>query len=232
MCESVEWCAMIRRASERRRGITLLELLTVMCIMVVIMSMSIVAYQGMVRSVGINGATADLRTALTLARQYAITHRCRVYVIFKQDGNTARHIAVAQEGVHEGLNNEPYLSVSTPRWVDGEMVNGKVFNLTSGDTMVITTNTTMSLQGTLSGGGKWDTGDRYGWAIRDEIDLPDGVVFNNGASNNVPEAVVYKSDGTTEKPPGQNYQIDLKELRGVASKKIVVAGTSGAITVQ
>ena len=66
----------------RRRGFTLIELLVVIGIMAALLVAAGPMWNGLTRSSGVKGATMQLRTVLSLARQWAITHRQKTYVIF------------------------------------------------------------------------------------------------------------------------------------------------------
>lgn len=66
----------------KRRGFTLVELLVVMGIMALIIMAATPMFNGMTRSSGMQGATMQLRSTLSLARQWAITHRVNTYVVF------------------------------------------------------------------------------------------------------------------------------------------------------
>ncbi len=66
----------------KRCGFTLIELLVVIAIVGLLMGGGIPAYQNLGRGAGIDSATAQLRSTISLARQWAITHRERVYIVF------------------------------------------------------------------------------------------------------------------------------------------------------
>lgn len=69
-------------SSIRRGGFTLVELLVVIGIMGVLLVVATPMFNGMTRSAGMKGATMQLRTTLSLARQWAITHRQLTCVVF------------------------------------------------------------------------------------------------------------------------------------------------------
>jgi prepilin-type N-terminal cleavage/methylation domain-containing protein len=73
--------------SQRQPGFTLIELLVVIGLMALLMAFAIPAFQGIGRSAGINAAVHELRTTVTLARQWAITQRQSAYVVFPDDLN-------------------------------------------------------------------------------------------------------------------------------------------------
>ncbi len=70
------------------RGFTLVELLVVIGIIGLMMALIMPAFRGFGRSASMNGAVAQVRSSLALARQLAITKRTLAYVIFA-DSRTA-----------------------------------------------------------------------------------------------------------------------------------------------
>ena len=73
---------MIAKEKSLRRGFTLVELLVVMGIMAILVLSAGPMFKGLTSSSGMQGATMQLRTTLSLARQWAITHRETTYVVF------------------------------------------------------------------------------------------------------------------------------------------------------
>jgi prepilin-type N-terminal cleavage/methylation domain-containing protein len=65
-----------------RASFTLTELLVVVAIMGVLMVMTIPAFTGIMKGSKMRSAVAQVRTTLSLARQWAITHREDTYVVF------------------------------------------------------------------------------------------------------------------------------------------------------
>ncbi len=78
---------MISALDIKKRGFTLVELLVVMGIMALLVLVAMPMFSGLTRSSGMSGATMQLRTTLSLARQWAITHRAVTYVVFPTDPN-------------------------------------------------------------------------------------------------------------------------------------------------
>lgn len=64
------------------QAFTLAELLVVIAVMGIVIAISIPAFQGIGRGAGMRAATVQVKTTLGLARQWAITHRQRTYVVF------------------------------------------------------------------------------------------------------------------------------------------------------
>lgn len=73
---------MMRKTKMQGGGFTLVELLVVMGIMGLLIFAAMPMFNGLTRSAGMKGATMQLRTTLSLARQWAITHRETTYVLF------------------------------------------------------------------------------------------------------------------------------------------------------
>ena len=219
-------------------GFTLLELLTVMAIMFVLMGMTLGAYFGMVRSTAIDGTRDNLIKTLALARQYAMTQRTRVHVVFRQETDVGvswqtnySYRIVAQSGTHSGNNNVQNLVVGTPRWEPNTLGGGTVFNLSdNGSSAVIRNNFESSLVlDPLKGGVKnrWYTGDRYGWMLFEAEYLPTTLMFADA----LPDTIVFESDGTTERKT-PDYDIHVKEVAGSGAFTIVVNGLTGRADLQ
>jgi prepilin-type N-terminal cleavage/methylation domain-containing protein len=66
----------------RRDGFTLIEMLTVMVIIVIVLSIGVPAFNNLMKSGGLSGASREVANSLGLARQYAITHRTTTCVVF------------------------------------------------------------------------------------------------------------------------------------------------------
>src|SRR5437867_3757142 len=64
------------------RAFTLIELLTVIVIVGIILAVGIPAFTNLMKSSGLTTATRQVANTMTLARQYAITKRTKVYVVF------------------------------------------------------------------------------------------------------------------------------------------------------
>ncbi len=85
--------ALARRApAASRRGpaaFTLIELMAVVVIISMLLVLATVMFRGMLQSASSKGAITTLNTTLALARQYAITHRDTVCVVFINDAKGA-----------------------------------------------------------------------------------------------------------------------------------------------
>jgi prepilin-type N-terminal cleavage/methylation domain-containing protein len=69
----------------RQRGFTLVELLVVIGIMGVLLGLIMPAFTGLGRGANMRSAVMQLRSTIALARQWAITHREKTYVVFPDE---------------------------------------------------------------------------------------------------------------------------------------------------
>lgn len=82
----------------RTDGFTLIELLGVMTIIAIVMTMTIVSFQGVGQGAKLDTAVRNMRTTMSLARQWAITKNVTTYVVFPDQGDRAfRAYAVFDE---------------------------------------------------------------------------------------------------------------------------------------
>ncbi len=88
-----------RRLNAARSGITLLELLVVIVIMAIVMSVSIPAFTSMGRGAGMRGAVAEVRSTLSLSRQWAITKREPVTFQCGQDNSTNYYVVYTYDAI-------------------------------------------------------------------------------------------------------------------------------------
>lgn len=77
------------------KGFTLIELLVTVGIMAIVITLTIPAFTGLGRGARIDRSLNGLKTTMSLARQWAITHRDTVYVIFPE-----------QEGDWDGIDSD------------------------------------------------------------------------------------------------------------------------------
>lgn len=77
---------------EGRSGVTLLELLVVIAVMAIVLTISMPAFTSMGRGAGMRGAVAEVRSTLSLSRQWAITKREPVTFQYGQDNSTNYYV--------------------------------------------------------------------------------------------------------------------------------------------
>lgn len=82
----------------RRNGFTLLEMLVVMGIMVLVMGICAMGFQGIRRGAEVRAGALTIRTTLMLARQQAVTKRHAIRVVFNQPVNSPGYITVSVDG--------------------------------------------------------------------------------------------------------------------------------------
>ena len=71
----------------RTSGFTLIELLAVIAIIAIAMAVAIPSLIGMTRGSGMNASVTELKAVMSLARQWAISHRENTYVVFPDGGH-------------------------------------------------------------------------------------------------------------------------------------------------
>ena len=87
------------RVKERgARGFTLIELLAVVAILGIAFGIAVAALPGMTRGSAMRASTVELRSTLSLARQWAITHRENTYVVFADGGRYSGDTRTKQAG--------------------------------------------------------------------------------------------------------------------------------------
>lgn len=79
---------MSRLFKRSKQAFTLIELLVTVGIMAVVVTLTIPSFSGLGRGAKMDSALSGLKTTMSLARQWAITHRDTVYVVFPADGQT------------------------------------------------------------------------------------------------------------------------------------------------
>ena len=210
----------------RRQGFTLLELLTVMAIMVIMMSIAGASYYGMSRGAALRGSTANLTTALSLARQFAVNHRNTTYVKLWQDTTNANYQVYIKAGRHVGANNSTVLELENSKFGAMELNGGNVYNFTqdeSGKIFSAQSTTTngiwvMQIQATNNASSSllsWGGSDIAAWTLRPESALTGGIAYNTSAYK---KTLVFKPDGTVD----NSYSIIIKESRTAATKTVTV----------
>ena len=101
----------VPRASRVRTAFTLVELLVVIGIMGALLAVTVIAFEGVGRGAKMRAALMTLKADLSLARQYAITDRQLVFVVFPDER------VDFQNNPHLGqLRYAGYFICTTARW--------------------------------------------------------------------------------------------------------------------
>lgn len=95
-----------------RAGVTLLELLLVIAVMAIVLTVSMPAFTSMGRGAGMRGTVAEVKSTLSLARQWAITKRERVTFEYGQDATATNAAYYAVR-----LADDPYSVIQTTNFL-------------------------------------------------------------------------------------------------------------------
>jgi prepilin-type N-terminal cleavage/methylation domain-containing protein len=116
----------------KRRAFTLTELLVVVAIMGVLMIMTIPAFNGIMKGAKMRSAVTQVRTTLSLARQWAITHSEDTYVVFPTNTGSMAFRAFGVFTHGNGYVKEwSYLPDGV--FVDPKITDGSFVNVLSGN---------------------------------------------------------------------------------------------------
>jgi len=102
-----------RRSWARQAGFTMIELLAVLAIMAIVMGVTITSFLQMTRTSGMRAAVLNVKSALVMARQSAITRRVRAefrYGNTKTADEQSRGYYVVAEKSGGDLVNTNYLA--------------------------------------------------------------------------------------------------------------------------
>ena len=120
---------------ECRSGVTLLELLVVIAVMVIVLTISMPAFTGMGRGAGMRGTVAEVKATLSLARQWAITKREPVTFKYGYDTSTTSDyyvVYIAKSDTNTIIQTTNYLQKGFYFFGEGEMIfkpSGEVANV-------------------------------------------------------------------------------------------------------
>ncbi len=98
-----------RFGRSRRQGFTLIELLVVIGILGLLLGASIIAFQEPSDASRQRAAVTQLRSAVNLARQWAVSHRVKTYVVFPTAALATDDPAKAYRSYNIYSDNEGYL---------------------------------------------------------------------------------------------------------------------------
>ena len=194
------------------------------------MGLSVGGYVGMMRGARLKGAVSQVHNFISVARQQAITQHTRTYVMFEKEPSGASMRLAAQVGlcfVGDATSVTAYESLP---YAEDALVGGVVYNLTQKTAWLITKNNGAHVElGTqVVGSGNWQRGDRIGFPIHEVGHMPDGIVFEGA---DVPETMIFKSDGSTGLSLGGNYVMAISEMYASprAVWTITVKGLTGKV---
>jgi prepilin-type N-terminal cleavage/methylation domain-containing protein len=109
-----------------RRAFTLVELLVVVGLMGLILAVTLASFQNSSGGAKINSSVMQLKSALTLARQYAVSRRTRVYVVFPTPSCTFPLAGDSDQMAYQSYNIYAPSIGYMHEW--GQLPNGVVFN--------------------------------------------------------------------------------------------------------
>lgn len=199
------------------RGFTLIELLVVIGIIALLMAMIMPSFRGLGRSASMSGAVGQLRTTLSLARQWAINKRTNVHVVFVYSNSVT---ALPSEAWRVNRSYAVFVSTNGPQgyylkeWTalpvgvvlasdassfpgssgkgDNVMLNGlirsNVFPKSDSTTVAMLRSIQFSSDGTISGGSQ------------NAIYITEGTVETNGV--------------ITIRTNGMKFAVDARQLTG------------------
>lgn len=201
------------RFVQGRRGFTLMELLTVMVIMSIVLATGVVSYVGARRGAELRGAVISVKTALSMARQHAVTKRRPTAVVFRKQGDattfTNFYYVVEKIGVAGGRSSGKILNLDP---LPANLVGGLVCNMSIPVNIgQIGTNSPVDAEKVqtdwFSGesGVGWSVGNWVGFQANEKMFLPPGVDCQLSNSGNFlvlfyPNGKAYSgSEDVTEK---------------------------------
>ena len=187
-----------------KKGFTLLELLAVMGIMLIMATIGITAYRGMVTGSGITASLGHLRQTLSLARQQAIMQGKNAYVVFVQTTNESWYVTCLGQGTKTDRYGSARYLVDKYESELGQVASSSVlFNLSKDKAVYGQTFSEVSSAPIYDSAllaweivvddPIWTDGARYGWEVSKRVQLPRGFRFVESP----PSTVRFKPNGTT-----------------------------------
>jgi len=202
-----------------------------MVIMFLLMGMATTAFRGVMRGSGISGGQMNVRAALRMARQYAMTHHCRTYVLFGvTDGGAHYSYALAQVATAASGSGTHVETTRTLPWGPGDLVGQEIHNAGIPASMIVLTNTITRITGTASlepGNGEWQAGDPVCIQIRARDFLPQGIEFESIEGSSEPDnwpPMQFNNDGTATYSDGATdpFEINLSDGSTASAQSVTV----------
>ena len=218
----------VNRRRDGERGFTLLELLAVMGIMMLMAGIAVMSYFGATRGAAARSAVSHLQNNLSFARQTAIMNRRSAYLIFEAKSNVYAYVVCLQNGTGTGSGT----ALSPAEYSDwsGLVENAEVYNLEDGVGSIIDDVTGSSF---TTSNSIWNGQDKYGWPIQKKMYLPRNFVVAEVGLDTLPEAVVFRPDGTV-RVSGYEFEV-FESLPGVSDPvkvRVTVEGLTGFTSVE
>lgn len=220
-----------------KKAFTLIELLVVMVIAAVIMAVGIPSFMNIGKGKAMRTATSNIRSVVSLSRQWAITHRENVTIRYGEFFN----------GLHTEAAGETLVDRGGSFPIDGSLKNHVLFKITGGGNAKIITNTANTI---TAPGLNWAPYDRYriddppitlssycvnngdGDYIQKSEPLPADVVFNNDSGVSAfSGSMEFTSTGGLSTETNKIVIIADRHTNGVATT-ILIQWLTGGITVQ
>lgn len=229
----------------KKRGFTLMELITVMAIMFILMGLATMSLRGLVRGAGIRGALRVTRAALSQARQYAIVNRQYTAVIF----TASNAVTVAQYGTALDDNARLLRVDGSLPWKESQLEGALVFNITemakgyirdsdgndSADSFDIGGAGMYDVAGEPDDQIPWRKDDRVGFPVGAAQVMPDGLLY--ASFRNQPGVVLFSPTGASidvDSSSGstRSVTIEIEEEFGSGSALVTVSGSTGWIDIE
>lgn len=221
----------------RRRGFTLLELMTVIIIIAIVLAAGIMSYVGARRGMEMRGARGGVQSTLSLARQHAATKRRTTAVVFRLEGSTNCYYIFERNGRASKDDPTTLFSVPPPRsaadgyWPSNGMIICKMTDPASrigkldrsgGYDTVVGGWTPVTW---VEAGGGWSVGDAYGFQVGEKMFLPPGITCTiDGQDNGI---VLFYANGKSAGVDPKTITFDDK--LGAVSKTITVYPLVGLV---